>query len=66
MNGAVSKVIKKIISHPTRAQHTLSAAGTAQVSQALPAVPISCLLRGHGTSFQNGVTAGEGFLCAPF
>jgi hypothetical protein len=27
-NGAVSKVIKKCISHPTRAQHTLSAAGT--------------------------------------
>jgi hypothetical protein len=25
-NGAVSKVIKQFISHPTRAQHTLSAA----------------------------------------
>jgi hypothetical protein len=32
-NGAVSKVIKKIISHLTRAQHTLSAAGTVQISQ---------------------------------
>ena len=37
MNGAVSKVNKKFISHLTRAQRTPSAAAT-QVSHALPAV----------------------------
>jgi hypothetical protein len=35
-NGAISKVVKKIISHPTRAKRTLPAAGTMQVSHALP------------------------------
>ena len=34
-NGAVSKVNKKFISHLTRAQRTLSAAATVQVSHAL-------------------------------
>ena len=38
MNGAVSKVNKKFISHLTRAKRTLSAAATVQVSHALPAV----------------------------
>ena len=38
MNGAVSKVNKKFISHLTRAKHTPSAAATVQVSHALPAV----------------------------
>ena len=66
MNGEVSKVNKKFISHLTRAQHTLSAAATVQVSHALPAVHFSCLLRGCRASFQDGVTAGKGFLCAPF
>ena len=65
-NGAVSKVNKKFISHLTRAQRTPSAAATVQVSHALPAVRFSCLLRGRGTSFQDGVAAGKGFLCAPF
>jgi hypothetical protein len=45
-NGAVSKVNKKFISHLTRAQCTLSAAATVQVSHALPEVRFSCLLRG--------------------
>ena len=65
-NGAVSKVNKKFISHLTRAQRTPSAAATVQVSHALPALRFSCLLRGCGASFQDGVTAGKGFLCAPF
>jgi len=65
-NGAVSKVNKKFISHLKRAQRTPSAAATVQVSHALPAVRVSCLLRGRGTSLQNGVAAGKGFLCAPF
>jgi hypothetical protein len=65
-NGAVPKGIKKCISLPTRAQHILSAAEAVQVSLALPVVRFSCLLRGRGTSFQDGVAAGEGFLCAPF
>ena len=65
-NGAVSKVNKKFISHLTRAQRTPSAAETVQVSHALPAVRFSCLMRGRGASFQDGVAAGKGFLCAPF
>ena len=59
-NGAVSKVNKKFIFHPTRAQRTPSAAATVQVSHALPAVPFSCLLRGRGTSFQDDVASGKG------
>ena len=66
MNGAVSKVNKKFISHLTRAKRTPSAAANVQVSHTLPAVRFSCLLRGHGDSFQDGVAAGKGFLCAPF
>ena len=66
MNGAVSEVNKKLISHLTRAQRTPSAAATVQVSHALPAVRFSCLLRGRGANFQDGATAGKGFLCAPF
>ena len=38
MNGAVSKVNKKFISHLTQAKPTPSAAATVQVSHALPAV----------------------------
>ena len=65
-NGAVSKVIKKLTSHLTRAQRTPSAAETVQVSHALPAVRFSCLMRGREASFQDGVAAGKGFMCAPF
>ena len=65
-NGAVSKIKKKFISHHTRAKRTPSAAATVQVSHALPAVRFSCLMRGHGASFQDGVAARKGFLCAPF
>ena len=65
-NGAVSKVNKKLISHLTRAQSTPSAAETVQVSHALPAVRFSCLMRGRGASFQDGVAPGKGFMCAPF
>ena len=65
-NGAVSKINKKFISHLTRAKRTPSAAATVQVSHALPAVRFSCLMRGSGASFQDGVAAGKGFLCAPF
>jgi hypothetical protein len=43
-NGADSKVNNKFISHPTRAQHTPSAAATVQVFHALPAVRFSYLL----------------------
>ena len=65
-NGAVSKVNKKFISHLTRAQRTPSAGTTVQVSHALPTVRFLCLLRGRGASFQDGVAAGEDFLCTPF
>jgi hypothetical protein len=44
MSGAVSKVDKEFISHLTLAQYALSAAGALQVSHALPAVRLSCLL----------------------
>ena len=66
MNGAVSKVNKKFISHLTRAKRTPSAAAAVQVSHALPAVRFSCLLRGCGACFQDGVAAGKRFLCALF
>ena len=59
MNGAVSNVNKKFISHPTRAQRTPSAAASVQVSRALPAVRFSCLLRGRGVSLQDGAAAGK-------
>jgi hypothetical protein len=36
------------------------------VSHGLPAARFSCLLLGRRTSFQDGVAAGEGFLCAQF
>ena len=65
-NDAVSKVNKKFISHLTRAQRTPLAAANVQVSYALPTVSFSCLLRGPGASFQDGVAAGKGFLCATF
>ena len=65
-NGAVSKVNKKLTSHLTRAQRTPSTVETVQVSHALPAVRFSCLMRGRGASFKDGVAAGKGFLCAPF
>ena len=66
MNGAVLKVNKTFISHLIRAKRTPSAAATVQVSHALPAVRFSCLLRGCGVSFQDGVAAGKDFLCASF
>ena len=65
-NGAVSKGNKEFISHLTRAQRTPSAAENVQVSHALPAVRFSCLMRGRGASFQDGVAAGKGFLYASF
>jgi hypothetical protein len=65
-NGAVSKVNKKSISHLARAKRTPAAAANVQVSHALPAVYFSFLLWGRGVSFQDGVAAGKGFLCAPF
>ena len=49
MNGAVSKVNKKFISHLTRPKPTPSAGATVLVSHALPAVRFSCLRRGHGS-----------------
>jgi hypothetical protein len=52
------------MSHIIRAQHTPSVAATVQVSDALPAVRFSCLLRGRGASFKDGVAAGEAFLCS--
>ena len=65
-NCAVSKVNKKFLSYPTLAQRTPSAAATVQVSHALTAVRFSCLLRGRGASFQDGVVAGNVFCVLRF
>ena len=51
MNGAVSKVNKKFISHLTRAQHTPSAGPNVQVSHALPAVRSFVLTAGLRDQF---------------
>jgi hypothetical protein len=56
-NGAISKVDKIILPY-------MDTTYTVQISYALPAVRFSCLLRGHGTCFQDGVAAGEGFMCS--
>ena len=56
MNGAVSKVNKKFISHLTRAKRTPSAAETVKVSHALPAVRSLVLtagLRGQFTRWRR-------------
>ena len=66
MNGAVSKVNKKFISHLTRVQRAPSAAASVQVSHALPAVRFSCLLRGRGVSLQDGAAAGKGVFSKPY
>ena len=46
-DGTASKINKKIISHPTRAKRTPSAAATVQVSHELTTVRFSCLLQGR-------------------
>jgi hypothetical protein len=51
-NCAVSNVIKTFVSHPTRAQHTLSATGTVQVSHALITILQCVQLGSHDTSTQ--------------
>ena len=64
MNGAVSKVNKKFISHFTRAQRTSSEAANVQ---SFSCATSSSLARAYcGASFQDGAAAGKGFLCAPF
>ena len=49
----------------TLQRHNLTpkAVATLQVSHTLPAVRFSCLLRGRGASFQDGVVAGKRCLC---
>jgi hypothetical protein len=64
-NGWVSKVIKNVFltlhRHNTHCQQL-------ELSKflVLSTIRVSCSLRGHETSFQDSVAAGEGFLCAPF
>jgi hypothetical protein len=52
-NGAVSKVNKKFISHLTRAQRTLSAAATVQVSHALITI-LQCVHPGSRDTHPHG------------
>jgi len=65
-NCAVSKVNKKFISHLTQAQRPPSAAATVQVSHALTAARFSCLPRGRGASFQDGVAQEKAFCVLRF
>ena len=51
MNGAVSKVNNKFISHLTRPKRTPSAAETVEVSHALPAVRSLVLTAGLRSQF---------------
>ena len=51
MNGAVSKVNMKLISHLTLAQRTPLAAATVQIPHTLTAVRCSCLLGGPRGQF---------------
>ena len=53
MNGVLSKVNKKFISHLPRAQRTPSAAATVQVSHALPAVRSLVLTAGQRGRFSR-------------
>ena len=53
MNGAVSKVNKKFISHVARAQRTPSAAATVQVSRALITV-LQCVHPGPHNTHPHG------------
>ena len=68
MQGVQKRMVRfqKFISHLTQAQHTPSTAATVQVSHALPAVRFSCLLRGRGVNFKDGVAAGKRLLCVLF
>ena len=52
-NGAVSKVNKKFISHPTRAQRTPSAAATIQVSHAVVTI-LQCVHPGSHNTHPHG------------
>ena len=65
MNGAVSKVNKKFISHLTRARRIPSAAATKFLMR-YQQFAFHAYCGPAGASFQDGVAAGKGFLCAPF
>ena len=54
MNGALSKVNKRFISHLTRAKRTPLAAATVQVSHALPAVRSRAHTAGLRGQFPRG------------
>jgi hypothetical protein len=62
-NGAVSKVNKKSISHLTRAKRTPQ---QRKLSKFLTRYQQFASHAYCGASFQDGVAAGKGFLCAPF
>ena len=59
MNGAVSKVNKKFISHLTLAKPTSSAAATVQVSHVLPAVRSLVLTAGVRGQFPRWRRSGK-------
>jgi len=62
-NGAVSKVNKKSISHLTRVAHLHRQ--QQQLSKFLMRYQQFASRAYCGASFQDGVAAGKGFLCAP-
>ena len=66
MNGAVSKVNKKFISHLTRENVHSQQRQLSKFLMLYQQFARSCLLQGHEVSLQDGAAAGNGFLCAPF
>ena len=66
MNGAVSKVNKKFISHLTRAQRTPLSSGNCPSFSCATSSSLFMLTGGRGVGLQDGAAAGKGFLCAPF
>jgi hypothetical protein len=65
-NGAVSKVDNNLFFPIYMAIIYTVRSGNCPSSHALSVFPLSCLLWGRGTSFQDGVAAGENFCVLRF
>jgi hypothetical protein len=64
-NVAVPNVLREIYFSPHTGKTYPDSSGNCPSVSCATAVRFSCLLRGRGASCQDGVAAGEGFLCAP-
>jgi hypothetical protein len=65
-NGAVSKVDKKFISHPTWTQQNCQQRKLSKFLMRYEQFVSHSYCWGRRTSFQYGVAAGEGFPSVPF